>query len=888
MSFVSSLPLSRCTSCGNEGAPPLPQHIWCWVAEFNDISEVGALMACRPRFLGAFEEEALWRYHAFATGAARTLQDSNACWIDPFISRIRVERCVDWRRLLHANYSHGKNQAASFIWIRFTSIDLRIPVPGGMRCTMDVLADVGLVLRPDVDLRSHRPLRLRATQWSGQPGIAFEDDSLVNACGQTLLLELSGPTSRQWPLPPNDSTTQRGHRMRLLSSEVTGAPFHESWLQLHGGADFSVSPSSSSSGPTRGGPGSGSLLVRVVSLLLRHELWVQVSAHANLATLYGVVLAALQREGVMLRHSHGRPRLRLAEGAYSKVLSDALDSKPLRELFWAQCETVRIELDAPRRVATPGSRCPSGEPDDEPILLVMWREQRLVHASTLGAEGDDQEPLKAMGRFGLARQQSEPALWQPAPTRQVSEPARHAQASRNLGQSLQDSARRGSQSMCVQEHCASELEISSLNVVPEFVDLDFIFDEMGGASEGRGDMISNNWESLVPHHPPRVLKQTHRVRQFEFHPTLPHVLLLGDKRGAASVVDTLADEVHAPLNLGSCPLLGLVWFHHTPQYAVCGASHSGKICLLRYNPLAPVSEPALERVSSPEPFPKLSSLSVNCSDDFLLASGISPNLAVYDVHTGQQLVRAPGVHDNFVNISRFSHTSPHIFATASFDHTCRIWDLRLPVTQNTAVKTLHTGGFNVMCVFSQDDKYLLCSGVDTRIKQFEVQTWRSSPTSFPLREPVHEERYRRSTYLASSKYFVTGATEESHVHVMSVEGANMGVVDFRGLVCGDSAGIEHFSGERLVGEGRRRLRVQRAQPCGAAKRDLNRANLVRGVVKIQNSGPDATAPSSNHEFVQSIRAHPTQKNRVGVLLSLTQGEHSYVAMVDLDPYRYGR
>lgn len=200
-----------------------------------------------------------------------------------------------------------------------------------------------------------------------------------------------------------------------------------------------------------------------------------------------------------------------------------------------------------------------------------------------------------------------------------------------------------------------------------------------------------------------------------------------------------------------------------------------------------------------------------------------------------------------------------------------------------------------MCVFSQDDKYLLCSGVDTRIKQFDVRTWRSSPTRFPLREPVHEERYRRSTYLASSKYFVTGATEESHVHVMSVEGANMGVVDFRGLVCSDPASNENVSGERLAGSARTCLQVPRlfscgphAQHLGAVKRDVSRESLVRGVVKLQDSNPDATSPPSNHEFVQSIRAHPTQKNRVGVLLSLTQGEQSYVALVDLDSRRYGR
>jgi len=335
--------------------------------------------------------------------------------------------------------------------------------------------------------------------------------------------------------------------------------------------------------------------------------------------------------------------------------------------------------------------------------------------------------------------------------------------------------------------------------------------------------------------------------------------------------------------------------------------------------------PALQQVHKVEEFPKLSSLSANCTDDFLVASGISPNIAVYDVCTGKALLRANGVHEHFVNISRFCHNSPHIFATASFDHTCKVWDLREKIMPGRPVKTLNTGSHNVMCVFSPDDKHILCSGVDTHIKQFEVPSWRQTPEQFPLREPIHRERYRRSTYMATNQHFVTAATEESHMHIMGVNGKKFGVVDLRRVVQEwadrglTQSAYRHetpccmqmprsYLDCSLVGRGRRipwpfashsagsattstqlgRTAMQKdSRDCLADAHDVvgpaNAGHLVRGVVHLDDADPNGGSSRNNHEFIQSIRTHQTVKNRIGVLLSLTQSEQSYVALVDLDP-----
>lgn len=56
--------------------------------------------------------------------------------------------------------------------------------------------------------------------------------------------------------------------------------------------------------------------------------------------------------------------------------------------------------------------------------------------------------------------------------------------------------------------------------------------------------------------------------------------------------------------------------------------------------------------------------------------------------------------------------------------------------------------------------------------------------------------------------------------------------------------------------------------------------LVHGTVQLDEGGREADGGSQNGEFIQSLRAHPTIGNQVGVLLSGIRGDHSVVALVD--------
>ena len=75
-------------------------------------------------------------------------------------------------------------------------------------------------------------------------------------------------------------------------------------------------------------------------------------------------------------------------------------------------------------------------------------------------------------------------------------------------------------------------------------------------------------------------------------------------------------------------------------------------------------------------FEKLTSVHVDATDSLLLASGYSASVRIYDLETGKTMRDFEHIHDDHINISRFSYHSPFIFATSSFDRTVKLWDTR--------------------------------------------------------------------------------------------------------------------------------------------------------------------------------------------------------------------
>ena len=112
-------------------------------------------------------------------------------------------------------------------------------------------------------------------------------------------------------------------------------------------------------------------------------------------------------------------------------------------------------------------------------------------------------------------------------------------------------------------------------------------------------------------------------------------------------------------------------------------------------------------------FDQLTSVHVNSTNDWFVASGYSKNVALYDTACGRRLQVFTDMHREHINVVKFANHSPSIFATSSFDQDVKMWDLRQK--PSFPCYTASTSRGNVMVCFSPDYHYLLVSAVDNEV-----------------------------------------------------------------------------------------------------------------------------------------------------------------------------
>jgi hypothetical protein len=274
-------------------------------------------------------------------------------------------------------------------------------------------------------------------------------------------------------------------------------------------------------------------------------------------------------------------------------------------------------------------------------------------------------------------------------------------------------------------------------------------------------------------------------------------------------------------------------------------------------------------------FDQLSCVSLNCTDDFLMASGFNRDVSLFDLHTGQKIGNFENIHDNFINILKFSNSMPHVFATCSFDTSVKLWDLRMSAARSTA--TFRAPSLNVMCSFSPDDRRLLVSGMDNHVHQLSVQR---GLTDLGIQHSVlrrnSHTNYRRSVYLAGSDVIATGGTDESSVRLLNAEtGALCGELDFTGTL----ARLDGSSELQDIGR-------EMTNPARLFGNLVSRL-LMLGRRRNQNEGTDIlhefeNPPRLYGEYVQSLRAHPGDPRKLAVLLTpYERSADSVVMLADL-------
>jgi len=112
-------------------------------------------------------------------------------------------------------------------------------------------------------------------------------------------------------------------------------------------------------------------------------------------------------------------------------------------------------------------------------------------------------------------------------------------------------------------------------------------------------------------------------------------------------------------------------------------------------------------------FEQLTSVHINSTDEQFLVSGYTKNVALYDIGTGRLLQLLNNLHQEPINVAKFAYHSPFMFATSSFDHDVKMWDLRQRMVRPCYSATSSRG--NVMVCFSPDDQYLLVSAIDNEV-----------------------------------------------------------------------------------------------------------------------------------------------------------------------------
>ncbi|RYH32005.1 hypothetical protein EON65_01440 [archaeon] len=215
-------------------------------------------------------------------------------------------------------------------------------------------------------------------------------------------------------------------------------------------------------------------------------------------------------------------------------------------------------------------------------------------------------------------------------------------------------------------------------------------------------------------------------------------------------------------------ILALSWLKTKPGFFLSGSS-TGRVCCASI-------DRRNEIVREYPKFERLTSVHSNCDNSVLLLSGYATDVSMYDIETASLIRTYQGIHNDHINISRFTNHSPHIFGTSSFDGSIKLWDTRqknVNVYNNQQsnldnlgqIYTIRCKSGVVMINFSLDDTFILASAQDNEITQYTALDGKQY-SQFSVKNTGLKGNFTRAYYTASGRYTITGACEQNNVKIL--------------------------------------------------------------------------------------------------------------------------
>nr|KYP75301.1 WD repeat-containing protein 5B [Cajanus cajan] len=306
-------------------------------------------------------------------------------------------------------------------------------------------------------------------------------------------------------------------------------------------------------------------------------------------------------------------------------------------------------------------------------------------------------------------------------------------------------------------------------------------------------------ESVVNILQMREIKSGHNKgfhpRQFEYHPSDSSLMVFGTLDGEVVVINHENEHIVSYIpSLGAMnSVLGLCWLKKYPSKLIAGSDNGSlKLYDILQIPRKVTGAHGNFGCVTFDEFDQLTSVHVNSTDELFLASGYSRNVALYDINSGKRLQVFTDMHRGHINVVKFANHSPSIFATSSFDHDVKMWDLRQKPIHPCFTVSSSRG--NVMVCFSPDDQYILASAVDNEVRQYLAVDGRLHLV-FDIAPTESSQNYTRSYYMNGRDYIISGSCDE-HVRICCAQtGKRLRDISLEGRSLGSSVFVQSLRGD---------------------------------------------------------------------------------------------